>query len=186
MAALREPSRRQQVRQSDLRAILLDVPVLEEDNLPVVVVVVAPCQLLRSPALDEVLPRMSAALQQVLEHLNSGDFYSAHQKARTTATRLLAPPRRNPPPAGSVLPYDKKAQEAAELLWDAARRLLEKGQVGSGVDLGVMLVDDVWAAREVGCGKDERGQSCVYCSGQPASCQRSRRRSLPGLRLRRP
>ncbi|GJN92702.1 hypothetical protein Rhopal_005737-T1 [Rhodotorula paludigena] len=101
---------------------------------------------------------MSAALQQVLEHLDSGDFYSAHQKARTTATRLLAPPRRNPPPAGSVLPYDKKAQEAAELLWDAARRLLEKGQVGSGVDLGVMLVDDVWAAREVGCGKDERAK----------------------------
>ncbi|BGP41695.1 hypothetical protein JCM10449v2_005686 [Rhodotorula kratochvilovae] len=100
----------------------------------------------------------TSALQQVLEHLDSGDYYSAHQKARTTATRLLAPPRRNPPPKGTVLPYDQKAQDAAHLLWDAARRLLEKGQVGSGVDLGVMLVDDVWLAREVGCGKDERGK----------------------------
>ncbi|BGP26049.1 cytoplasmic protein [Rhodotorula toruloides] len=101
---------------------------------------------------------VSSAHQQVLDHLASGDFYSAHQKARTTATRLLAPPRRNPPPAGSVLPYDKKAQEAAELLWDAARKLLENGQTGSGVDLGVMLVEDVWTAREVGCGKNERAK----------------------------
>ncbi|GAA5838858.1 hypothetical protein JCM9279_003882 [Rhodotorula babjevae] len=100
----------------------------------------------------------SSALQQVQEHLDSGDYYSAHQKARTTAVRLLAPPRRNPPPAGTVLPYDQKAQDAASLLWDAARRLLEQGQVGSGVDLGVMLVDDVWLARQVGCGKDERAK----------------------------
>jgi hypothetical protein len=42
-------------------------------------------------------------------------------------------------------------------LWDAARKLLENGQTGSGVDLGVMLLEDVWTAREVGCGKDERG-----------------------------
>jgi hypothetical protein len=102
---------------------------------------------------------VSSAHQQVLDHLASGDFYSAHQKARTTATRLLAPPRRNPLPVGTILPYDKKAQEAAELLWDAARKLLENGQTGSGVDLGVMLVEDVWTAREVGCGKDERGSS---------------------------
>ncbi|GAA5892986.1 hypothetical protein JCM5296_003398 [Sporobolomyces johnsonii] len=99
---------------------------------------------------------VSSAHQQILDFLSNGDYYSAHQKARTTATRLLAPPRRGPPPAGSVLPYDTKAQEAAEVLWDAARKLLEKGQQGSGVDLGVMLVEDVWKAREVGCGKDER------------------------------
>lgn len=108
----------------------------------------------------------SNALQQVQEHLDSGDYYSAHQKARTTATRLLAPPRRNPPPPGTVLPYDAKAQDAASLLWDAARRLLEKGQVGSGVDLGVMLVDDVWLARAVGCSKEERSQS-----DSPYSCR---------------
>ncbi|GAA5964935.1 hypothetical protein JCM3765_004113 [Sporobolomyces pararoseus] len=99
----------------------------------------------------------SAAHQQVLDFLTAGDYYSAHQKARTTATRLLAPPRRAGPPSSStVLPYDKKAQEAAQGLWDASRRLLEKGQIGSGVDLGVMLIEDVFKAREVGCGKDER------------------------------
>ncbi|GAA5856034.1 hypothetical protein JCM8547_002949 [Rhodosporidiobolus lusitaniae] len=98
------------------------------------------------------------ASQQIQEHLDQGDFYSAHQKARTTATRLLAPPRRNPPPAGAQLPYDKKAQEAAELLWDSARKLLEQGQQGSGVDLAVMLVEDVWTARGNGCGKDERAK----------------------------
>ncbi|POY76561.1 hypothetical protein BMF94_0346 [Rhodotorula taiwanensis] len=101
---------------------------------------------------------LSSAHQQVLDHLSSGDFYSAHQKARTTATRLLAPPRRNPPPAGTVLPYDTKAQEAAETLWDAARKLLENGQQGSGVDLATMLVQDVWTARDVGCDKEERAK----------------------------
>lgn len=106
---------------------------------------------------------VSSAHQQVLAFLASGDYYSAHQKARTTATRLLAPPRRNPPPAGTVLPYDAKAQEAAELLWDAARKLLEKGQAGSAVDLATMLVQDVWTARGVACGKDERGE-CTHSS----------------------
>lgn len=106
---------------------------------------------------------VSAAHQQVLDFLTSGDYYSAHQKARTTATRLLAPPRRNAaaaaPPAGDALPYDAKAQQAAELLWDAARKLLEKGQAGSAVDLATMLVHDVWTARGVACGKQERGKS---------------------------
>ena len=74
--------------------------------------------------------------------------------------KLLAPPRRGGPSPGSTatLPYDKKAQEAGQGLWDASRRLLEKGQVGSGVDLAVMLIEDVWRAREVGCGKEERGE----------------------------
>ncbi|BGP56716.1 hypothetical protein JCM8202_005807 [Rhodotorula sphaerocarpa] len=101
---------------------------------------------------------VSAAHQQVLDFLAEGDFYSAHQKARTTATRLLAPPRRNAPPAGTALPYDAKAREAADLLWDAARKLLEKGQAGSGVDLATMLTQDVWTARGVACGKDERAR----------------------------
>jgi hypothetical protein len=101
------------------------------------------------------------ASQQITDFLSAGDFYSAHQKARTTAIRLLAPPRRNPPPKGAQLPYDSKAQEAAELLWDSARKLLEQGQQGSGVDLGVMLVEDVWTARGNGCGKDERGTSTL-------------------------
>lgn len=100
------------------------------------------------------------ASQQITDFLSAGDFYSAHQKARTTAIRLLAPPRRNPPPKGSQLPYDDKAREAGELLWDTARRLLEQAQQGSGVDLAVMMLDDVWTQRGNGCGKDERGAHC--------------------------
>jgi len=120
----------------------------------------------------------SAAHQQVLDFLTAGDYYSAHQKARTTATRLLAPPRRGGPSPGSTatLPYDKKAQEAGQGLWDASRRLLEKGQVGSGVDLAVMLIEDVWKAREVGCGKEERGELTVDVPLLLASALFTRRR----------
>ncbi|GAA5981882.1 hypothetical protein JCM11641_001930 [Rhodosporidiobolus odoratus] len=100
----------------------------------------------------------SSAISQISTFLSSGDFYSAHQKARTTATRLLAPSRRNLPPPGTPLEYDTKAKEAAEVLWDSARKLLEQGQVGSGVDLGVMLVEEVWTARGVGCEKEERAK----------------------------
>ncbi|GAA6016429.1 hypothetical protein JCM10207_003858 [Rhodosporidiobolus poonsookiae] len=100
----------------------------------------------------------SAAAEQVTAFLDQRDFYSAHQKARTTATRLLAPPRRGAPPPGSTPAYDKKAQDAADLLWDSARKLLEQGQQGSGVDLAVMLVEDVWTPREVGCGDEERAR----------------------------
>ncbi|KAM0755335.1 cytoplasmic protein [Meredithblackwellia eburnea MCA 4105] len=98
----------------------------------------------------------SSALSQIDALLLSSDYYSAHQKARTTAARLLAAPRRGP---ASTAPqtFDKKAQEAAELLWESARRLLEKGQVGSGADLAGLLVG-VWESREVECGDKERGQ----------------------------
>lgn len=96
---------------------------------------------------------MSAALTQFVQFLEAGDAYSAHQKVRTTATRLLAPPRRGPAPtptADGYLPFDSKAQEASELLWEGARRLLEQGQTGSGVDLAQYLVE-TWRTRGVKC-----------------------------------
>jgi hypothetical protein len=102
----------------------------------------------------------SPALAQFNEFLSAGDFYSAHQKARTTATRLVAPPRRGPAPTPApdgTLPFDTKAQEAASLLWEGARRLLEQGQTGSGADLAGFLVE-VWKARGVACGPEERGE----------------------------
>ncbi|KAK4703344.1 golgi to ER traffic protein 4, partial [Phenoliferia sp. Uapishka_3] len=101
-----------------------------------------------------------SALSQIVTLLDAENYYSAHQKARTSATRLLAAPRRAPAPSvDTPTPtYDKKAQEAAELLWETSRRLLEKGQVGSGADLAMMLVNAVWDARGVSCGDAERGQ----------------------------
>lgn len=103
---------------------------------------------------------MSSSLTQLQESIAAGDYYSAHQKARTTATRLLAPPRRGPAPAcdsNGFLPFDGKAQEAATLLYEGAVALLEKGQTGSAVDLGGYLCD-VWKARGVPCRAEERGE----------------------------
>lgn len=102
---------------------------------------------------------LSAAAQRnldtVLELLAAGDAYGAQQKIRTSAARLLS--TRNGP---AVTTYDAKAQDAAGLLFEGARKLLENGQVGSGVDLALYLVE-VWAARSVECGAEQRGQLCV-------------------------
>jgi hypothetical protein len=93
---------------------------------------------------------MSAALTSILSQVSTGDYYTAHQKARTTSTRLLA--RAGSDPSRGV--------EASELLWEVARALLEKGQVGSGVDLAGLLVG-TWKTREVACGEKERGALTV-------------------------
>jgi golgi to ER traffic protein 4 len=115
------------------------------------------------------LKRTLASIQSLTE---SGEYYAAHQvgpqtqdrtehgyphavprqKYRTSAARLL-----KAPPSTETLPFDSKAQEAVELLWDGARSLLEKGQLGSGTDLGLYLID-VWNTRGVVCGNDERGK----------------------------
>ncbi|SGY25287.1 BQ5605_C018g08598 [Microbotryum silenes-dioicae] len=110
----------------------------------------------------------SPSLQQFLDLLDAGDYYGAHQKARTSATRLLAPPRRTATPATSSknvsstsptnpLPFDSKAQQASELLWQASRKLMEQGQIGSGVDLAIYLLD-IYKTRNVGCGPEERAK----------------------------
>lgn len=97
------------------------------------------------------------SIRNFLDTLSSQPPYAAQQKARTSATRLLAPKRGTPAPAaGVVQPFDGKAQEAAELLWEASRRLLEMGEVGSGADLANYLVE-VWRSRGVECGQGERG-----------------------------
>lgn len=98
---------------------------------------------------------MSAALSSILAQVSSGDFYSAHQKARTTSARLLSK-------SSSPTALDAKAVEAATLLWEVSKALLEKGQVGSGVDLAGLLVG-VWKARGVECGERERGECGDGC-----------------------
>ncbi|SCZ88724.1 BZ3501_MvSof-1269-A2-R1_Chr10-2g02646 [Microbotryum saponariae] len=108
----------------------------------------------------------SPSLQQFLDLLDAGDYYGAHQKARTSATRLLAPPRRTATPAppssknassAEPLPFDSKAQQASELLWQASRKLMEQAQIGSGVDLAIYLLD-IYKTRNVGCGPEERAK----------------------------
>lgn len=103
---------------------------------------------MNSPASEKVLTTLTELLAQ-------REYYSAHQKARTAATRLLT--TRSGPTSTT---FDDKAQDAAYLLWEGARRLMEQGQVGSGIDLAGYLVE-VWSSRNVTCGDDERGTLCV-------------------------
>lgn len=102
-----------------------------------------------------------SALDQINTFLEAGDYYSAHQKALTTSTRLLAPPRRKPgqttrDQSTTDIPWDAKAQEASELLWNSSRKLLEKSQRGSGQELGLKLVE-LWKSRGKTLGTEERG-----------------------------
>ncbi|KAG8873394.1 hypothetical protein FRB98_009060 [Tulasnella sp. 332] len=73
-------------------------------------------------------PAVSAAtaLAAISPLIASGDFYGAHQKARTFAAR-----------------YNKsKAYDVAiQVLFESARELLKAGQPGSGTDLAVMMID---------------------------------------------
>lgn len=103
-------------------------------------------------------PSFPLSVRNFLETLSTQPPYAAQQKARTSATRLLAGKRGAPAPAvGEILPFDGKAQEAGVLLWEASRRLLEMGEVGSGADLANYLVE-VWKSRGVECGKEESGK----------------------------
>lgn len=114
------------------------------------------------------------SLLPLLPLLDQKDYYSFHQKLRTSAARLQSAPRRRAgasaagaSPAVAVeghLPFDDKAKEAAALLWEGSRRLLEQGQLGSGVDAAGLLVD-LWKTRGVECSTEERGErSLLLCS----------------------
>lgn len=90
------------------------------------------------------------ALLAITELISAGEYYSAHQKARTTATRLLT--TRSGP---AITTFDEKAQDAAHLMWCSGRLLLESNQIGSGVDLAKYLIE-IWSSRNVHCGEEER------------------------------
>lgn len=75
-------------------------------------------------------------------------------KARSTVARLVA----------KSSEYDGKAQEAAELLFNAASTLLQKGQQGSGTDLALYLIE-VWTQTKVSCGDQQRGMLCHWPIG---------------------
>lgn len=93
-----------------------------------------------------------STLSTVLSLLDSGDFYSAHQKVRTSVTRLLSS---RSGPKSTI--FDKKAQEASELLWQSSKKLLELNQIGSGSDLANFLIE-LYKSRSVECGEEQRGK----------------------------
>jgi golgi to ER traffic protein 4 len=66
------------------------------------------------------------ALAAILPVIESGQAYEAHQKARTFASR-----------------YQKASQfdTAIDVLFQSARELLKRGQLGSGTDLSIFLLD---------------------------------------------
>ena len=101
--------------------------------------------------------------------LKSGELYAAHQKYRTTAARLLKTPA--PSSFGTskgassssssspaiLLPYDGDAETATELLFEGARALLEKGELGGGSDLSLYLLE-TWIQRGVHCTDENRNK----------------------------
>lgn len=117
--------------------------------------------------------------------LKGGELYAAHQKYRTTAARLLKTPApssfgtgkshaSSSGGAAGVLPYDEAAQQAAELLFDGARALLEKGELGGGTDLSLYLLD-VWSQRAVRCDDATRSkvQTLVALAGSRGAWRKS-------------
>lgn len=113
--------------------------------------------------------------------LKNGELYAAHQKYRTTAARLLKTPApssfgtgKPKDPAAVALPYDDAAKSAAELLFEGARALLEKGEYGGGTDLTLYLLD-VWTSREVPCTDETRNkvQTLIALVGGRGSWRKS-------------
>lgn len=103
--------------------------------------------------------RAFASIQSLIE---SKEYYSAHQKARTTVARLLS--KRSAAAAAAAPPSledDPKAQDACELLYKTARSLLENEQQGSGTDIATYLLE-TWKMYDVPCDKQHRGTSAPF------------------------
>ncbi|KAH8919647.1 hypothetical protein BT69DRAFT_1313233 [Atractiella rhizophila] len=94
-------------------------------------------------------PASTRTLTSLNTLLSSREYYSAHQKLRTTAARLLK--------SSTANEYDDKAKEAVELLFEGAKKLLEHGERGSGADCAEYVVE-VWTGKGVVMGKEERAK----------------------------
>jgi hypothetical protein len=68
-------------------------------------------------------------------------------KARSTVARLVA----------KSTTYDDKCSTASDVLFQSAQLLLQKGQIGSGTDLALYMIE-LWTTKEVPCGDSERGR----------------------------
>lgn len=108
--------------------------------------------------------------------IKNGELYGAHQKYRTSAARLLKTPAPSAfgtgklslsAQAGQDKPeYDDAARDAAELLYEGAKALLERGELGGGTDLALYLLD-TWATRAVPCTDENRNkiQTLIFLVG---------------------
>lgn len=79
--------------------------------------------------------------KKIIPPLLELDPYSAHQKTRTTAARLIS---------------HGHAEVAVDVLFEVSRELLKKGDAGSGVDLGTMMIR-AYESKEQPVGDQERG-----------------------------
>ncbi|KNE97063.1 hypothetical protein PSTG_09636 [Puccinia striiformis f. sp. tritici PST-78] len=91
-------------------------------------------------------PSLARTLKSIQNLVDQQEWYAAHQKYRTSAARLL---KSNDPTS---------IQDAISLLFEGSRLLLERGQTGSGTDLGLMLIRDVLVAKKVPLGTEERNK----------------------------
>jgi hypothetical protein len=91
----------------------------------------------------------------ILRFLESSppDGYSAHQKARTTAARLV---------------HSGHKQEAIQVLFVSAKELLKVQEWGSGTDLGCYLVE-VYRNAEVDVDSESKGRCWCLESFHPSS-----------------
>lgn len=103
----------------------------------------------------------STIIKTVLDLLDSGDFYSGHQKARTSATRLLSKSTTPTPSEGEtgveLSELDSKSKESIELLWLSSKKLLQLNQIGSGADLSLFLIQ-TYSNKNLKCGEEERSR----------------------------
>jgi hypothetical protein len=76
------------------------------------------------------------------------DAYSAHQKARTTAARLV---------------HSGHKQEAIHVLFVSAKELMKVKEWGSGTDLGCYMVE-VYKTAEIAVDTESRGTAGSYTS----------------------
>ncbi|KAL1410062.1 hypothetical protein Q8F55_004064 [Vanrija albida] len=90
-------------------------------------------------------PTLEALLPPILSNLTSDppNPYSAHQKALTTTARLV---------------HSGHGALAVEILFAAARELLKLGEAGSGVELGVRMVE---VMGQTGVPVDEKSKAQV-------------------------
>jgi hypothetical protein len=87
-----------------------------------------------------------------LIHSTPPQYYSAHQKARTSASRLCKPPTSRKPD------YDG----AIELLFESARELLKAGESGSGTDLAGYMIEVEEMKGGVSLSDPTRGNPTLY------------------------
>jgi golgi to ER traffic protein 4 len=122
---------------------------MEISSLSLVATLASPNESIPSNQLPTMPPRAhptdpSKLLPPILRHLQSTppDAYSAHQKARTTAARLI---------------HSSNEDAAIEVLFGASKELLKVREWGSGCDLGCYLVK-VYTEAGVGVTDGSRGE----------------------------